>query len=160
MMSFPTVYCLSRLLLQLWVCLLYPYYTPPPQPLQRKTRLKSKPQLRRTAQQSPNQWRLCQEFDEWRPGWLHAAEMSGVMMGVLPLRWRNPHCSLIRTCQVSIKELPSPPRVSIEIRLTNKNSLAAVCGLPALLCCASHRLHCEEQKMRRVLWTSSPFISP
>lgn len=52
-------------------------------------------------------------------------------------RCRNPHWFLIRTCQVSIKEVPSPPLVSIEIRLTNKNSLAALfaqSGLLLLLC--------------------------
>lgn len=103
----------------------------------RQTWLKSKPQLCRNAQQNPNQWRLCKEFHYWTLGWPHASAMSGVILGVLPLRWRNPHWFLIRTCQVSIKEVPSPPLVSIEIRLTNKNSLAALfaqSGLLLLLC--------------------------
>ena len=38
---------------------------------------------------------------------------------------RNPRRFLIRTCQVSI-EVPSPPQVSIETELTNKNSLLAL----------------------------------
>lgn len=103
----------------------------------RQTWLKSKPQLCRNAQQNPNQWRLCREFHYRTLGWPHASAMSGVILGVLPLRWRNPHWFLIRTCQVSIKEVPSPPLVSIEIRLTNKNSLAALfaqSGLLLLLC--------------------------
>lgn len=58
--------------------------------------------------------------------WPHVSEMPGVIMGALSFRQRNPHRFLIRACQVSIKEVPSPPRVSIEIGLTNKNSLAAL----------------------------------
>lgn len=52
--------------------------------------------------------------------------MPAVIMGALSFRRRNPHRFLMRTCQVSIKEVPSPPQVSIEIELTNKNSLAAL----------------------------------
>lgn len=58
--------------------------------------------------------------------WPHASEMPGVIVGALSFRQRNPYRFLIRACQVSIKEVPSPPQVSIEIELTNKNSLAAL----------------------------------
>lgn len=54
----------------------------------------------------------------------HDSEMSVVIKGALSFRQRNPHRFLIRICQVSIKKVPSPPQVSIEIELTNKNSLA------------------------------------
>lgn len=73
-----------------------------------------------------NQWRLCKEFHYWTLWWPHASDMFAVIMGALSFRRRNPHSFLIRACQVSIKEVPSPPRVSIEIGLTNKNSLAAL----------------------------------
>lgn len=132
-MFIPTIPWFPLLLLHSWgFCWLYPFFFP-----HRQTWLKSKPQLCRNAQQNPNQWRLCKEFHYWTLGWPHASAMSAVILGVLPLRWRNPHWFLIRTCQVSIKEVPSPPLVSIEIRLTNKNSLAALfaqSGLLLLLC--------------------------
>lgn len=68
--------------------------------------------------------------------------MSGVIMGALSFRQRNPHRFLIRTCQVSIKEVPSPPQVSIEIELTNKNSLAALFTQSGvLLYCIFSSLH-------------------
>lgn len=52
--------------------------------------------------------------------------MSEIIVGAPSFRQRNPWWFLIRTCQVSIKEVPSPPQVSIEIELTNKNSSASV----------------------------------
>lgn len=111
----PTAHCPSLLLLHLWDCSLY--YLFPSKVDVTQIQICNYTEMHN---KNPNQWRLCKDFHYWTLGWLHAWAMSGVMMGVLPLRWRNPHWFLIGTCQVSIKKVPSPPLVSIEIRLTNK----------------------------------------
>lgn len=137
-MFIPIIDCVSHLLLPFRVCLLYHVFA--------HSQADVTPNLNFAEMHNAIliEWRLCKEFHYWTPGWLHALEMCGVILGVLLLRWRNPHWFLIRTCQVSIKEVPSPPLVSIEIRLTNKNSLAAVFAQSGLLlCCASKRLRCE-----------------
>lgn len=104
---------------------------------QRQTSPKSKMlMIKQLAPKNLNQWRLCKEFHYWTLGWAHASDMFAVIMGALSFRQRNPRRFLIRACQVSIKEVPSPPRVSIEIGLTNKNSLAALFAQSGtLLCC-------------------------
>lgn len=88
-----------------------------------------------------NQWRLCKEFHYWTLWWPHVSDMFAVIMGAFSFRRKNPRRFLIRACQVSIKEVPSPPRVSIEIGLTNKNSLAALFAQSGtLLCCVLESL--------------------